>query len=138
MSAKMVNPNFYFFTPISSNGIMCSLIYLFIYLFSLGNWSSFRNEFNSGSNASICVENFTPIPKRGHLEFDFSGSDRPRPNFDIPISNRKFLSILTDKLQLLDENTLIWAVEFLEDLELGKFFFFYFSLLIYLLSFFIK
>ena len=117
-----------------------SLIYLFIYLSIclLGNWSSFRNEFNSGSNASICVENFTPIPKRGHLEFDFSGSDRPRPNFDIPISNRKFLSILTDKLQLLDENTLTWAVEFLEDLELGKFFFFLFFLLIYLLSFYIK
>ena len=84
-----------------------------------GNWSSFRNECNSGSNVSISVEGFTPIPKRGLLEFDFSGSNRPIPHFDIPISDRKMLNILTDSLRILDKDNMTWAIEFLQELAYG-------------------
>ena len=86
----------------------------------LGNWSSFRNECRSGSNASICVENFTPIPKHGHLEFDFSGSNRPIPGFDLPISDRKLLNILSESLGILPEDELDWARGFLRDLDIGN------------------
>jgi hypothetical protein len=85
-----------------------------------GNWSSFRNEAYSGSNASICVENFTPIPKYGHLEFDFSGSNRPRPNYDLPISNRKFMSILSEKLCILPVERIASANEFLQELSFAE------------------
>lgn len=66
-------------------------------------------------DASISVENFTPIPKHGHLEFDFSGSNRPIPHHDIAISDRKMLHILVDKLSLIDKYNMEWANEFLED-----------------------
>ena len=91
-----------------------------------GNWSSFRNESRSigkndvTANASICVENFTPIPKHGHLEFDFSGSHRPVPHHDIPISNRKLFGILKDKLKLLDPHHTEWAYDFMNELEIAE------------------
>ena len=84
-----------------------------------GNWSSFRNECRSGSNASICVENFTPIPKHGLLEFDFSGSNRPTAGFDLPISDRKLLSILSENLRILPEDDIDWAHGFLRELDIG-------------------
>ena len=62
------------------------------------------------------------------MEFDFSGSNRPKPHYDLPISSRKMLNILSEKLQLLKDSDQEWAREFLDDLEIGMYICIYFMI----------
>mmetsp|Transcript_16332 Transcript_16332/g.30488 ORF Transcript_16332/g.30488 Transcript_16332/m.30488 type:complete len:1463 (-) Transcript_16332:187-4575(-) len=57
------------------------------------NWSCFRNEFFNGNPIAITIDNFTPLPQVGKLEFDFSGALRP-PFKQVHLSDNKLTKVL--------------------------------------------
>jgi hypothetical protein len=57
------------------------------------NWSCFRNEFFNGNPVAITIDNFTPLPTVGKLEFDFSGALRP-PFNQVHLSDNKLTKVL--------------------------------------------
>ena len=57
------------------------------------NWSCFRNEFFNGEPMVITVEKFTPLPRMGKLEFDFSGALRPSFG-QVHLSDNKLVRVL--------------------------------------------
>ena len=61
-----------------------------------GNWSCFRNEHFNKKPIEITLENFTPMPNVGKLEFDFSMIMRPEGDDEdlTPISDEKFIRML--------------------------------------------
>ena len=42
-----------------------------------GDWSCFRNALYQGEPCHMSITKFSPIPHRGRLSFDFSGSMKP-------------------------------------------------------------
>jgi hypothetical protein len=59
------------------------------------NWSSFRNEIYNGKKIIITPQLFTPMPKNGILQFDFSTTERPNGS-ELPITDKKFLKVLNN------------------------------------------
>jgi hypothetical protein len=57
------------------------------------NWSCFRNCYYNGSIIKITADLFTPMPKTGKLQFDFSGSIRPKLG-QHSITDRKMTKVL--------------------------------------------
>ena len=62
------------------------------------NWSSFRNEWFNGKPIIINIENFTPMPATGHIEFDYSSIVRPEGDHEdlVPITDERFLKVLNN------------------------------------------
>ena len=58
-----------------------------------GNWSCFRNCFFNNERIDINSETFTPIPKKGIIQFDFSGSIRPEGTALVP-SDERVINVL--------------------------------------------
>eukprot|EP00602_Paraphysomonas_sp_CaronLab_P006212 CAMPEP_0185022528 /NCGR_PEP_ID=MMETSP1103-20130426/5232_1 /TAXON_ID=36769 /ORGANISM="Paraphysomonas bandaiensis, Strain Caron Lab Isolate" /LENGTH=1416 /DNA_ID=CAMNT_0027554633 /DNA_START=142 /DNA_END=4389 /DNA_ORIENTATION=+ len=75
------------------------------------NWSCFRNEVMNGIPITITSEQFTPMPKSGTVEFDFSGCIRP-PVPQSAISDLKCTKILVN-LALISIDERVAAMDYL-------------------------
>jgi len=67
-----------------------------------GNWSSFRNEYFNKEPIEVTSERFTPMPRSGILEFDFSGAVGPTQD-DAALSDAKLCNVLHNLYLLKDE-----------------------------------
>ena len=60
-----------------------------------GNWSCFRNVRVAGRLVSqLQPEKYSPMPRKGKLEFDFVDFSRPNHEIDRPISDNKVIQVL--------------------------------------------
>jgi hypothetical protein len=69
-----------------------------------GNWTCFRNEVYNGAQMPINPKLFTPIPQTGTLEFDFSGSPRPKGGA-LRVNDRRFCKALQNICLLKPEES---------------------------------
>ena len=58
-----------------------------------GNWTSFRNEIYNGEPIIITAKRFTPMPRTGILEFDFSGGPRPTGG-ELRLTDKRLCKVL--------------------------------------------
>jgi hypothetical protein len=60
------------------------------------NWSCFRNEMYNRKPIEVTLENFTPMPSVGRLEFDYSMTWRPDGDHEdiTPLDDIRFVKIL--------------------------------------------
>lgn len=68
-----------------------------------GNWSSFRNELFNKEKIEVTSERFTPMPRSGILEFDFSGAVGPTQD-DAALADAKVCNVLYNLYLLKDED----------------------------------
>lgn len=59
------------------------------------NWSYFRNGVYKGKGVDIKVEDFTPVPQSGIIEFDFVGALRPEVG-DLVLSDERVVKVLVN------------------------------------------
>ena len=66
-----------------------------------GNWTSFRNELYNKEPIEVTPERFTPMPRSGILEFDFSGAVGPSPE-EGALSDEKVCNVMHNLYLLKD------------------------------------
>jgi len=68
-----------------------------------GDWSAFRNAVIDGESVHISTELFNPIPKRGHVCFDFSGTEKA-PRNAIVVKDSRCVNVLLNLSLVLPQH----------------------------------